>query len=205
MFTGIIETIGEVVSVEKRKSNLLITVKSSIAEELKPDQSVAHNGTCLTVIRADQKTFTVEAVSETLKRTNLGKLKKSSRLNLERAMKADGRMDGHFVQGHVDQCGRCEKIENHNGSLKFWFSFKPSRDFLVVEKGSVCVDGVSLTVADAEQARFSVAVIPYTLEHTCFQYLKKGDPVNLEFDILGKYVMKSLSYQGQIKSGKVIA
>lgn len=188
MFTGIIETIGEVIALEKKKSNLLITIKSSISKELKPDQSVAHNGACLTVIRADKKTYTVEAVGETLKLTNLGKLKIGSYLNLERAMKADGRFDGHFVQGHVDQSGKCIEIENQNGSTKFWFSFKPGKDFLIVAKGSICVDGVSLTVVDTKKDTFSVVVIPYTMGHTCFQHLNSGDMVNLEFDVVGKYV-----------------
>jgi len=193
MFTGIIETLGEVVSLEKKKSNLLITVRSVISKELKPDQSVSHNGVCLTVIYADKKTHTVEVVSETLKRTNLGELVKGSSLNLERSMKADARFDGHIVQGHVDQVGKCIKIENQNGSLKFWFSFKPGKDFLVVEKGSICIDGVSLTVVDAKANHFSVVIIPYTLKHTTFQYLKIGALINLEFDVLGKYVAASLA------------
>lgn len=193
MFTGIIETIGKVVSLKRNKSNLVITVKSSISKKLKPDQSLAHNGVCLTVIRAGKKFHSVEAVSETLKRTNLGALRKGMHLNLERAMKAGSRFDGHFVQGHIDQRGTCIRIENHNGSMKFWFSFKKGGDFLITEKGSVCVDGVSLTVVDVNKDNhFSVVVIPYTMEHTCFQYLKKGDKVNLEFDILGKYVKESL-------------
>lgn len=192
MFTGIIETIGEVVTLERRSSNLLITIKSSIAKELKRDQSVSHNGVCLTVIRAGTGVHHVEAVNETLKRTNLSALKEGSHVNLERAMPANGRFDGHIVQGHVDQCGKCIGVEDQNGSRKFWFSFKPGNDFLVVEKGSVCVDGVSLTVVDAVRDKFSVVIIPFTLEHTCFRYLKKGDSVNLEFDVLGKYVRKSL-------------
>lgn len=191
MFTGIIETIGEVASLEKSKANLLITVKSPISKELKPDQSVAHNGVCLTVLRADKKSHTAEAVRETLKKTNLGQLTKGACLNLERAMPANGRFDGHFVQGHVDQCGQCLEITDQNGSKKVWISFKPGDDFLIVEKGSVCVDGVSLTVVDAKPDRFSVVLIPFTLEHTCFRYLKKSDWLNIEFDILGKYVMKS--------------
>ena len=193
MFTGIIETMGEVVSVNKKKSNLLIAVRSSIAKELKPDQSVAHNGACLTVIRADKKTHIVEAVNETLKRTNLGILRKGMLINLERAMKTESRFDGHFVQGHIDQRGVCTKIEKQNGSTKFWFSYKPGKDFLVAERGSVCVDGVSLTVVDVKKDKFSVVIIPYTFEHTSFQHLAKGDMVNLEFDILGKYVRKSLT------------
>lgn len=191
MFTGIIEAIGTVVNLDKKDSSLLITVQSSLSGMLKPGQSAAHNGACLTVIRADKTTHTVEAVSETLRRTNLGRLKRGSHLNLERAMKADGRFEGHFVQGHIDQCGKCMSIEDLNGSRKFWFSFKRG-DFLVAEKGSVCVDGVSLTVVDAGRNTFSVVVTPYTLKHTCFRYLRKGGPVNLEFDILGKYVVESM-------------
>jgi len=192
MFTGIIETIGKVVSLKQIESNLRITIQSSISKELKPEQSVSHNGVCLTVIDAGKKSHTVEAVSETLRRTTLAHLRKGSFVNLERAMRADGRFDGHIVQGHIDQCGRCIRIENQNGSRKVWFSFKPGGDFLIVAKGSVCVDGVSLTVVDAEESKFSVVLIPYTLQHTCFQYLEKGEPVNLEFDILGKYVKRSL-------------
>jgi|ERR1051325_3871323 riboflavin synthase len=192
MFTGIIETIGEVVALQKQNANIQITVKSSISKELKPDQSLSHNGVCLTVVEANKNTHTAEAVNETLQRTNLGNLKEGSPVNLERAMRADGRFDGHFVQGHVDLCGTCIKIENKDGSRKVWISFKPSDDFAVVKKGSICVDGVSLTVVDAKPTQFSVVIIPYTLGHTCFQYLKEGNLVNLEFDILGKYVKKSL-------------
>ncbi len=199
MFTGIIETIGEVVSVEKKKSNIILTVQSSISRKLRPDQSVAHNGACLTVIRSGKKNHTVEAVGETLKRTNLGMLRKGMHLNLERAMKAGGRFDGHFVQGHIDQSGKCVGIENQNGSVKFWFSFKPGNNFSIIGKGSVCVDGVSLTVVDAVKDKFSVVVIPYTMKHTCFQYMKKDDKVNLEFDILGKYVRKSLLQTSNFK------
>ncbi len=202
MFTGIIEAIGQVVSLKRRNSNLLISIQSSISKELKPDQSVSHNGVCLTVIYADKKMHTVEAVRETLQRSNLGKLKTGSYLNLERAMPADGRFDGHFVQGHVDQRGKCIQIEAMDGSRKFWFSFQPDGDFLIVKKGSICMDGVSLTVVDVEKKKFSVVVIPLTLKHTCFQYLKKGDSVNLEFDIIGKYVsglFKDTTYRARTK------
>ena len=192
MFTGIIETIGEVVAVEKNKSNRHLTIQSSLSKELKPDQSVSHNGVCLTVVHADNNTHTVVAVKETLSRTNLGALEKGAQVNLERAMPASGRFDGHIVQGHVDQCGKCIDVINENGSVKFWFSFNAGDDFLLVEKGSICIDGVSLTVVDVEKNKFSVVIIPYTMEHTRFHSLKKGDAVNLEFDVLGKYVQKSL-------------
>ncbi len=196
MFTGIIEAIGEVVSVEKKEANLRITVQSSISDELKPDQSVSHNGVCLTVVSAGKNSHTVEAVKETLHRTNLGFIKVGSKLNLERAMPANGRFDGHYVQGHVDQTGECAAIEEMNGSKKFWFSFQPGDAFLLVEKGSVCIDGVSLTVVDSEESRFSVVIIPFTYQHTCFGFLKAGDKVNLEFDILGKYAVGALRKSG---------
>lgn len=192
MFTGIIETLGTVAAIKKEKSNLRIKIKSAISKTLKPDQSVAHNGVCLTVIHADKNSHTVVAVQETLSRTNLGAIEVGSRLNLERAMSANGRFDGHLVQGHVDQAGTCVQIEEQNGSKKFWFLFKPADDFLIVEKGSVCIDGVSLTVVDVLKEKFSVVIIPFTFEHTCFKHLKKGDAVNLEFDLIGKYVKKSV-------------
>lgn len=196
MFTGIIETIGKVVAVEQQGTNSHFTVQSSISKELKIDQSVSHNGVCLTVVQADSDTHTVVAVKETLGRTNLGSIGIGSYLNLERAMPANGRFDGHFVQGHVDQPGTCLDVIDENGSRKFWFSFAAGNDFLIVEKGSICIDGVSLTVVDAEAGKFSVVIIPYTLEHTCFRSLKKGDTVNLEFDVLGKYIMKGMRVSG---------
>lgn len=196
MFTGIIETIGKVITVEDQGTNRHLTIESSISKELKIDQSVSHNGVCLTVVQADKEKHTVVAVKETLNRTNLGSLGIGSPLNLERAMPANGRFDGHFVQGHVDQPGKCIDVIDENGSRKFWFSFAAGNDFLIVEKGSICIDGVSLTVVDAEADRFSVVIIPYTLEHTCFQSLKKGDTVNLEFDVLGKYIMKGMQVSG---------
>ncbi len=192
MFTGIIETIGEIVAVEQKNANRHFTIQSSISKELKPDQSVSHNGVCLTVVHADNHTHTVVAVKETLSRTNLGEIEKGAQVNLERAMPASGRFDGHIVQGHVDQFGKCVDAINENGSTKFWFSFNAGDDFLIVEKGSICIDGVSLTVVDVEQYKFSVVIIPYTMEHTRFHSLKKGHAVNLEFDVLGKYVQKSL-------------
>lgn len=192
MFTGIIETIGEVIAVENRQANKEITIQSSFSQDLKPDQSVSHNGVCLTVVRVEADKHTVVAVKETLSRTNLGALQQGSKVNLERAMSANGRFDGHLVQGHIDQKGTCIEVVDESGSKKFWFSYQPGEDFLLVEKGSICVDGVSLTVVDALESKFSVVVIPFTLEHTRFHFLQQGDSVNLEFDVLGKYVRKSL-------------
>lgn len=192
MFTGIIETLGKVVAVEKIDANRQFTIASAISKELRPEQSVSHNGVCLTVVHTEGITHTVVAVKETLAKTNLGTLTAGSPVNLERAMPAHGRFDGHIVQGHVDQCGICVLITDEGGSKKCWFSYDVSNRFLIVEKGSICIDGVSLTVVDVEQDKFSVALIPYTLEHTRFHALKKGDAVNLEFDILGKYVRKNL-------------
>lgn len=192
MFTGIIETVGTVVAVRQQEANLHCTIQSSFSKELKPDQSVSHNGVCLTVTQVIENTHTVVAIHETLNRTTLGTLTRGSHVNLERAMSANGRFDGHFVQGHVDRCVQCIHIEDEKGSSKFWFSITQADSLLLVEKGSICVDGVSLTIADAEENKFSVAIIPYTLAHTCFRDLKTGDKVNLEFDVLGKYVQKHL-------------
>ena len=191
MFTGIIEDRGTVVSLEREKQNLSIRIESLISKELKIDQSVAHNGVCLTVTDVDANQYTVIAIDETLKRSNLSNLKVGSKINLERAMKANGRFDGHLVQGHVDQTARCTKVEDQNGSWKFWFKFQPNQKSLIVEKGSICIDGVSLTVVDVLEDQFSVAIIPYTFENTGFQDLEVGDLVNLEFDVIGKYVAQT--------------
>lgn len=196
MFTGIIETIGKVVAAEEQGANRRLTIESSISKELKIDQSVSHNGVCLTVVDVSGDTHAVIAVKETLSRTNLGTLTTGAHLNLERAMPANGRFDGHFVQGHVDQTGTCLDVIDENGSRKFWFSFSAGSDFLIVEKGSICIDGVSLTVVDALADKFSVVIIPYTLQHTGFKFLEKGATVNLEFDVLGKYVMKGMQMRG---------
>ncbi|GIV34331.1 MAG: riboflavin synthase subunit alpha [Chitinophagales bacterium] len=195
MFTGIIEAIGQVVHTEQRQSNLQLTIRSSFSPELKPEQSVAHNGVCLTVVGVSGNTHQVEAVTETLKRTTLGRLTVGSYVNLERAMPAQGRFDGHYVQGHVDQKGTCLAIDDMDGSKKYWFSYRPEEHALLTEKGSICVDGVSLTIVDCLKDSFSVAVIPYTFEQTCFKFLKPGDTVNLEFDIIGKYVIAALKQQ----------
>ena len=189
MFTGIIEELAEVVALEKKGSNLDISCKSQISNALKIDQSVAHNGVCLTVVDVKNNIHTVTAIKETLDKSNLGLLAIGSKINLERCLKMDGRLDGHMVQGHVDLTGKCKKIKEENGSYLFTFEHKYSNN-ITVEKGSVCVNGVSLTVVNSKDTAFSVAIIPYTFEHTNFKDLKVGDIVNIEFDILGKYISK---------------
>lgn len=192
MFTGIIETVGEIISLKKENSNLHIMVAAGFANELKIDQSVSHNGVCLTVlsVNANHKSFSATAIDETLKRSNLGNLRVGDKINLERALRADARLDGHFVQGHVDAIAVCTRIENKNGSHIYTFENDGSYKNLVVEKGSVCVNGVSLTVVNAASHLFSVAIIPYTYENTAFKFLQKGDVANVEFDVLGKYVVR---------------
>jgi len=192
MFTGIIETIGKITALQRDKGNLHITVSSSISEELKIDQSVAHNGVCLTVVALDKDTHTVTAIDETLNKTNLGKLKEGDILNLERCMQMNGRLDGHIVQGHVDQTAQCIDLVNREGSWEFTFQYDTQPGNVTVEKGSVCVNGISLTVVNSKDDKFSVAIIPYTFEHTNLQTVKPGDTVNLEFDIIGKYVARLL-------------
>lgn len=189
MFTGIIEELAEVVALEQEGSNLHISCKSQISNALKIDQSVAHNGVCLTVVDVKNGIHSVTAIKETLDKSNLGFLEIGSKINLERCLKMDGRLDGHMVQGHVDLTAKCKKIKGENGSYLFTFEHKDSEN-ITVEKGSVCVNGVSLTVVDAQDTSFSVAIIPYTFEHTNFKDLKVGDCVNIEFDILGKYISK---------------
>lgn len=184
---------AEVVSIGETGTNIDFTLKSSITSELKVDQSVSHNGVCLTVTCIQGDTYTVTAVEETLKKTNLGLLRKGSKVNLERCMPANGRFDGHIVQGHVDQTGTCTRVEDRDGSWLFSFSYDTAGyNNLTVEKGSICVNGVSLTVVDSEEGAFRVAIIPYTFEHTNFHSLAAGEKVNLEFDILGKYIQKLL-------------
>ena len=190
MFTGIIEELGEVTSLKRSGTNLDIGIKANFTPELKIDQSVAHNGVCLTVVALNGSEYTVTAIEETLKKTNLGGLKKGDLVNLERGMQLGARLDGHIVQGHVDQTGVCRKIERLEGSSYFRFEFDPSLGNLTIEKGSITVNGVSLTVVDSGPVGFSVAIIPYTLEHTNFRSLKEGDSVNLEFDVIGKYVKR---------------
>lgn len=190
MFTGIIEEVGEVSQAQKRGGNLDLRIKATFSPELKIDQSVSHNGVCLTVTAVDNQSYTVTAIAETLSKSNLGNLKPGDAVNLERGMKLGDRLDGHIVQGHVDQTGICESIEEKEGSWIFRFSYDEKLNNPTIEKGSITVNGVSLTVVDSEKNAFSVAVIPYTFEHTNFKYLKKGDVVNLEFDVIGKYVAR---------------
>ena len=190
MFTGIIESLGTIKLLVEDKNNLHITVGSSITSELKIDQSVAHNGVCLTVIAINDDEYTVTAIQETIKKTNLGGWKSGDLLNLERAMRLGDRLDGHIVQGHVDQTGICKNIENANGSWYFTFEYDSSLNNITIEKGSVTVNGVSLTVVNAKKNEFSVAIIPYTYEHTNFRNFEIGTKINLEFDVIGKYVAK---------------
>ena len=190
MFSGIIEGTGEITGLSKDQSNLHITVKSGFTNELKIDQSIAHNGVCLTVIDLKTDEYTVTAIDETLKKTNLGLLQKGDHVNLERCMKLGDRLDGHIVQGHVDQTAVCRSVEESDGSWTFTFEYDASQNNITVEKGSVCVNGVSLTVVNSKENSFSVCIIPYTFEHTNFKAIKAGTLVNLEFDILGKYISK---------------
>jgi riboflavin synthase len=190
MFTGIIETIGRVSSLKKDQDNLQITIESDLSNELKIDQSVSHNGVCLTVVALAEGTHTVTAISETLNKSNLGKLKEGDLLNLERCMQMNGRLDGHIVQGHVDQTGICTELIEKNGSWEYTISYDASIGNITVEKGSICVNGISLTVVNSKENSFSVAIIPYTYEHTNMKSLGIGDTVNLEFDIIGKYVAR---------------
>ena len=187
MFTGIIETVGEIVQLTKEGENLNIEIKSPLAQELKIDQSVSHNGVCLTVVKINEGSYVVTAIKETLIKTNLKSLEKGVFINLERAMKLGDRLDGHMVQGHVDGTAICKKVKDANGSWIFTFEYNSS-EFNTVEKGSITVNGVSLTVVDSKKGAFSVAIIPYTFENTNFKTIKAGSEVNLEFDIIGKYV-----------------
>lgn len=190
MFTGIIEEPGEVIKIARKSDNLHITVAAKMAAELKIDQSVSHNGVCLTVVDAGKENYTVTAIKETLEKTNLGHLTAGHLINLERGMKLGARLDGHIVQGHVDQTGTCKEIKEKNGSWIFTFEYDPKTNNITIEKGSITVNGVSLTVINSKRNEFSVAIIPYTYENTTFKYLQKGDVVNLEFDVIGKYVKR---------------
>ena len=190
MFTGIIEEIGKIIRIEREQANLHLYVKSSFTNELKIDQSVAHNGVCLTVVAIDGDVYQVTAIAETLAKTHLGSLQVGNAVNLERGMLLNTRLDGHIVQGHIDQTGTCSAIQEEAGSTRFTFEYDPSTGNVVIEKGSITVNGVSLTVVDATRDSFSVAVIPYTLAHTNLQHLQIGSIVNLEFDVIGKYVSR---------------
>ena len=188
MFTGIIEAFGNVESIHKDQENLNITIKSPISSELKVDQSVSHNGICLTVVDCNNKNHTVTAINETLNKSNLKYIKKNDIINLERAMKLDTRLDGHIVQGHIDQTAECTSYKKLNGSWIYNFEYNLINNNITIEKGSITINGVSLTVINSKKNSFSVAVIPYTFDNTNFHKIKKGSIVNLEFDIIGKYI-----------------
>jgi riboflavin synthase len=191
MFSGIVEEAARVVAIKKEQENLHITLSCSFVNELKIDQSISHNGVCLTVVKKTADTYTVTAIQETLLKSNLGLLSVGSAVNLERSMKMDGRLDGHIVQGHVDQTAVCTAVSEAEGSWYYTFEYIPAaNDYMTVEKGSVCVNGVSLTVVNSADRSFQVAIIPYTYEHTNFHEFKVGTTVNLEFDIIGKYIAK---------------
>lgn len=200
MFSGIVEEAAQVVALQADKGNLHLTMRCSFVDELKIDQSVAHNGVCLTVVSKTADTYTVTAVQETLDRSNLGQLKVGDKVNLERSMLMNGRLDGHVVQGHVDQTAICTEVSEADGSWYYTFTYRfdkamARQGYLTVEKGSVCVNGVSLTVCNSKDDSFQVAIIPYTHDHTNFCQIEKGTVVNLEFDIVGKYISRMMAYQ----------
>lgn len=197
MFSGIVEEAAKIVAVEKDKSNLHLTLECSFVDELKIDQSIAHNGVCLTVVSKTDKTYTVTAIQETLDKSNLKYAKVGDKINLERSMIMNGRLDGHIVQGHVDQTAECVEVKEADGSWFFTFRYEvdpklANQGYITVEKGSVCINGVSLTVVNSLDNQFSVAIIPYTYEFTNFHQIKKGTIVNIEFDIIGKYISKMM-------------
>ncbi|MBO7124994.1 MAG: riboflavin synthase [Bacteroidales bacterium] len=200
MFSGIVEECAKVVGIEKDQTNIHFTLTCSFVKELTIDQSVAHNGVCLTVVKKTDTTYTVTAMQETLIKSNLGDLTVGDEVNVERSMNMNGRLDGHIVQGHVDQTAVCTKIDEADGSWYFTFEYDPAqKDYITVEKGSVTVNGVSLTVVNSQRNSFQVAIIPYTFENTNFHNFKVGTRVNLEFDIIGKYIARYLELQGTIK------
>jgi len=190
MFTGIIESLGLVTAISKEKENIHLTLKSSFTSELKVDQSIAHDGICLTVVAISKDEYVVTAIKETIQKTTIGKIKIGDLLNLERAMILGDRLDGHIVQGHVDETGICTSIKKENGSTVFTFEYNSNKNNITIEKGSITINGVSLTVVNSDERIFSVAIIPYTINHTTFKNLKKNDAVNLEFDVIGKYVTR---------------
>ena len=190
MFTGIVEEVGEIVEITNDKGNLHLNVSAKMTPELKIDQSVSHNGVCLTVVHIQDSIYTVTAIQETLDKTNLGSLQKGAAVNLERGMKLDARLDGHLVQGHIDQTAICTKATEENGSWVYTFKYDEALGNLTIEKGSITINGVSLTVVNSKRNEFSVAIIPYTYNNTTFKYLVEGAQVNLEFDVIGKYVKR---------------
>lgn len=199
MFSGIVEEAAVITALRREEGNLHLTLKCSFAGELKIDQSVAHNGVCLTVVSIDRDTYTVTAIRETLERSNLGLLEVGDKVNLERSMRINGRLDGHIVQGHVDQTAQCTAVTEADGSWYYTFAYTPDAEklaegYVTVEKGSVTVNGVSLTVCNSKKDSFQVAIIPYTHEHTNFHQIKEGSVVNLEFDIIGKYISRLMQF-----------
>lgn len=195
MFTGIIEDFGTITQIEKERENVHVSLESNITPELKIDQSVAHNGVCLTVVKIDGNRYTVTAIKETIDKTNLSEWKVGDKVNLERAMQLGARLDGHIVQGHVDQIGQCTSVKEEGGSWVFDFEYDPGLKNITIEKGSITINGTSLTVVNSGINSFSVAIIPYTYEHTNFHTFKKGTLVNLEFDVVGKYITKMQQLQ----------
>ncbi|MEO6178127.1 MAG: riboflavin synthase [Flavobacterium circumlabens] len=193
MFTGIIETLGRIHEIQKEQSNLHVTVESSFTNELKIDQSVSHNGICLTVVAIKDNFYTVTAIDETILKTNIGDWKVNDIVNLERGMKLGDRLDGHIVQGHVDQTGTCSNIQEANGSWNYTFEYDKNLNNITIEKGSITVNGVSLTVVNSKTNEFSVSIIPYTFENTNFKDFKIGTKINLEFDVVGKYISRLYS------------
>jgi len=193
MFTGIIESTAKVVNLQKEQSNLQITLENDLAGEFKIDQSISHNGVCLTIVKIEGNNYTVTAIQETLDKTSLSHWKTGDLINIERAMKMQARLDGHIVQGHVDQVATCIEVLEKEGSWEYTFDYDPSLQNVTIEKGSICINGVSLTVVNSKSDRFSVAIIPYTYEHTNFKNLKEGALVNLEFDVIGKYVKRLMN------------
>ena len=190
MFTGIIETLGRVEKIEKDRENIHFTIQTNITQELKVDQSIAHNGVCLTVVEISDKNYVVTAIKETLDKTNLGLLSENDLVNIERAMKLGDRLDGHIVQGHVDQTAVCTEVSENDGSWMFTFVYDLNVNNITIEKGSITINGVSLTVINSKKNQFSAAIIPYTYDHTGFSKFEKGTIVNLEFDVIGKYVSR---------------
>ncbi|MFL9838125.1 riboflavin synthase [Flavobacterium sp. ST-75] len=190
MFTGIVETLGTIKEIKKDNDNIHVTIQSGLTPELKIDQSISHNGVCLTVVALNEESYTVTAIKETLEKTNLRDWKEGDMVNLERGMKLGDRLDGHIVQGHVDQTGVCKSVEEANGSWYYTFEYDKSLSNITIEKGSITVNGVSLTVVNSKLNEFSVAIIPYTHEHTNFKYIQPGSVINLEFDVIGKYVSR---------------